>query len=586
MIQGVENGPSDNKCFDFLVSMAPRSVNTVETYFQHRQKLMQNNKSARVPPRHASALLKPCVNLQIDDKGTVNGVITRISPTFSLKGLDLLTEDIFRGISIVRLGASVHEINKLLANATQTQDVIRSVCYRETNFPSLSEIIPVHQGCDFVWANNTCTLKGGDAMTGQILNDIKNNEFSFYDACEIPTINPDNSNETIDYSYRDACEWNPMLCGSIGIYQQRLDKTPGLFLVCESSVSNMAGEVTSAIKADIMEHCNCGDFAESKELYFLENFSRRNRLRLIAQVAMALKIPVKTQVDIMAHESQRKERIAVEACGITMESLYALQDSENETFVYHAKGCVDISTNTGNVPVWSGSGNNLLIFKADAHRRSFEGIENDCTKFLTKPSDDGIVAFPVENISEDSLENVERIEREFNTLPKMSMYDLALHAKQYHGSIRKNDVDVMSINDNFGEFLFTSTRYDGMLPIVLHPKIHRNYEHVKENFLRNEGMFPKTNMKKKKFKKKPSINSYSPAVKRAFDQIFSKTNETFDYQSHLFDYEEMKSPENTGRVMFSWDDTTINFIDKFLMCNTEELSTSVLEPLLCVSSKT
>ena len=252
-------------------------------------------------------------------------------------------------------------------------------------------------------------------------------------------------NLNFDVCMRDACSWDSSLNGMIGVFVQDHGDNPGVFLACTSSMPDLATELVRAIKSDVAGVATCADFCTSKEMWFLENINRRNRLRLIAELAEYIDIQVPTTKDTYSHTDQYI-MLAVESCGIPFEHVCQVDSTlshysnfvtlSDETgasvcvdrpVIRHYKGCVDAGYVVGPVPIFLGNSQGILVLLPINHYRENTGIENDHVTLFEPHVKGQNYLIPVVNVWESRMQNIEKIQEDIRTLPFMRAKDILHH---------------------------------------------------------------------------------------------------------------------------------------------------------------
>lgn len=237
-----------------------------------------------------------------------------------------------------------------------------------------------------------------------------------------------------------------------------------------------------------MHRVSAQEFCQSKEMWFLQNINRRNRLRLILDVAACLKIAVPSTVDIYAHPDDSRRRVAAECCGVCTEffdSVAVLERNENQTLavhefakdtreikvVRHFKGCVDLSQHAGAIPVHVSEARGLVVLSAGGNCRAGAGLANDTLAFSEAIG--GAVGshclFPVINITEDRASHSAKIQQEIQTHAHFSLHDIVQHSI-YAQTVLSSDIRRLAdAHDACGHNLFFGVHYEPPLPTVVYP---------------------------------------------------------------------------------------------------------------------
>jgi len=223
---------------------------------------------------------------------------------------------------------------------------------------AVDQIMPSGEAHDFWWFGQTCELKGGSTTHDCILHDGKRGDVIFrgYDAfscIERSGARACKQDAGADQSFQDACVWEPVLHGSLGIYTQRAGDGNSIFFVCISDFEQIASDIVRSIKSDLGNSTNVYDFCSSKEMWFLEKISRRNRLRLIAHLGIC----VPQNPDLYAHPKQAASNLAIECFGVNLDHIECMHRRNVLTqklvpIVRNYKDCTDMTHSRGPVPVF------------------------------------------------------------------------------------------------------------------------------------------------------------------------------------------------------------------------------------------
>lgn len=327
---------------------------------------------------------------------------------------------------------------------------------------------------DFVWYQKKCTLTCDERVVRASKRDYDEQTLNFYKLWEISDTNMD-MRDSHDTGFRDSCPWNPVIeNGMLGLFQQKSDAKPGLFLVCISSVPSLGSELMKAIKSDVQNRCSLSDFANSKEVWFLESISRRNRLRMIYKAATELGLRVCTTKDCMAHASQREERIAVESCGALHESLYSYE-SPSGPRVVHSKGCVDPSLCAGPIPLWMGNGHPIITFLPESIDRTGDYIENDLASFSTSSCRQSVTPFPTVNIFEHSADTAALVKNEKDKCQFIHTDDILSNIALSNIYVPPRIINTLNMRDAYNDTMFYAVQYSPELPLVIYPKTNAKF---------------------------------------------------------------------------------------------------------------
>ena len=303
--------------------LALRSTDTVETL----AKTQQRYQSLATDDPDKANVIHPCANLQKKATG-LSGLMCEVQGSSLLNATDMLTEEAFRGISVVKCNIDDMQALSLLQRKVELGEKLRGLMRDMQEARNnkagmlLDQIMPTDAAQDFWWLGQTCEYKGGSTTKECILHDGKRGDVVFYDAftCIARPENAPNTHEAgSDCGFRDACVWEPNLHGSIGIYTQGAGDGNNLFLVCVSDFDQIASDIVLSMKADLGNSTSAADFCSSKEMWFLERIALRNRLRLILRVAQHLGIKVPQKKDMYAHPQQQNADLAIECCGVNLD---------------------------------------------------------------------------------------------------------------------------------------------------------------------------------------------------------------------------------------------------------------------------
>ena len=196
----------------------------------------------------------PAINMQKKNTG-LSGLMTEVNGSNTLNHLDLVTDEVYAGISVVKCNITETQSTSLLEPKQQKRlqerlDVfMQELDARSCNKQSviLEQVLPDGVTNDFWWLNNSCEFNGKVAVQDCILHDHLQKDLNFYEA--FTCINKsdrsmnDDEHREFDESYRDGSAWDPFLHGSIGLYTQKCGDTRAFFLVCVSDFSCIASDI-------------------------------------------------------------------------------------------------------------------------------------------------------------------------------------------------------------------------------------------------------------------------------------------------------------------------------------------------------
>ena len=458
--------------------LALRSTDTIETLVKTQQRYQSLASDA---PDQANVIYS-CANLQKRDNG-LSGLMCEIQGTSLLNTTDLLTEQVFKGISVVKCNIdNLHAISLMQRKdelSLKLHSFMRDMETARKNKAGmlLEQIMPTDEALDFWWWGQACEFKGGSVTKDCILHDRKRGDIVFYDAftCISRTDNNSNIHETAsDHSYRDACVWEPILHGSIGIYSQRAGDGNNIFLVCISDFDQIASDIVRSMKADLGSSTNAYDFCSSKEMWFLENIALRNRLRLILCVAQHLEIAVPQKTNMFAHPKQTQSNLAIECCGISLDHVECHLQVDKLTHntvavVRHYKDCIDVTHHKGPIPVFLGGEQGILIVLPEKASHLSFANHHDTVGYIQSKGDQKVHLCPTLNISELSRLNLQKIRAEQQNIVHMTMNDL-LYDLQVQGlHIPVHVHELLLSTDEQGCSFFYGVHHGPNTPRLIYP---------------------------------------------------------------------------------------------------------------------
>jgi len=465
--------------------MALRSSDTIETL----SKTQQRYQSLSTDDPEKANVIHTCANLQKKNTG-LSGLMCEIQGSSLLNTTDMLTEEVFKGISVVKCNIIDTQAISLLQRKDELVSKLhnfmtdRQMAQNNKAGMLLEQIIPTDEGRDFWWLGQTCEIKGGSNTKDCILHDAKRGEVVFYDAFTCISraeTGPDQHETGCDQSYRDACVWEPLLHGSIGIYTQGTADGTSLFLVCISDFDQIATDIVRSMKADLGSSTNAADFCGSKEMWFLENIALRNRLRLILHVAQHLDIKVPHKTDMYAHPKQTHSDLAIECCGISLDHIGCRLVVDAETYksvsvVQHYKDCMDITHRKCPIPIFLGEKQGLLLLLPEkANHASFANY-NDTLPFVPNKTGQRVNLCPTLNICEQNRLNLQKIRVEQQNIIHITMDDLLydLHSQGLH--IPQHTRELLISTDEHGGFIFYGVQYSANTPRIIYPHVIPAFE--------------------------------------------------------------------------------------------------------------
>lgn len=123
---------------DILPMLHTVSMNTIETFQEKRKQVKRLDSSAYV---------FPCCNLQRESKGSdMVGVFSDMDGEASLAALEFGSEDIFKGISVVRCTMTDMEIASTLSNTARIRSTLQELVNTKSPFPALGDLLPSDKG--------------------------------------------------------------------------------------------------------------------------------------------------------------------------------------------------------------------------------------------------------------------------------------------------------------------------------------------------------------------------------------------------------------------------------------------------------
>jgi len=460
--------------------LALRRTDTIETLSktQQRYQLLASEVPDQVNVIHTS------INLQKKNTG-LSGLMCEIQGTSLLNAADMLTEEVFRGISVVKCNVDelqaiailqrkddlVGQLNQFLTAMQTTQN--------NTAGMLLDQIMPSGEAHDFWWFGQTCELKGGSTTRDCILHDGKRGDVIFYDAfscIERSGARACKQDAGADQSFRDACVWEPVLHGSLGIYTQRAGDGNSIFFVCISDFEQIASDIVRSTKSDLGNSTNVYDFCSSTEMWFLENISRRNRLRLIQRTAAHLGICVPQKPDLYAHPKQAASNLAIECCGVNLDHIECTHRRDILTqklvpIVRHYKDCTDMTHSRGPVPVFLGDEIRVLLLLPD--KTSYASFANysDTLQFIQNKTGCTVHLCPLLNVREQNRANIRKIQTEQQNIVHVTIPDLIYDLQQQGLQIQPHVYDLLMSTDEYGNFLFYGVQLGVATPSVIYPRV-------------------------------------------------------------------------------------------------------------------
>lgn len=186
---------------DVYTLLAPAGVNTLQT-FQDRQKTLSD--------RCRDALMVPALNLQLQGNGgALSGLSVRVPAHAPAHALELLSEGMFRGTSVVRIKSPDAAVQSVLQDQAKTKAALNKFMRisATATLPELASLMPPAEAHDFLWAGNSCVLVASEAAKAAMQKDHDTQRVSFYHAYELSLAKSAWGEETLDFSLRDGCAW-------------------------------------------------------------------------------------------------------------------------------------------------------------------------------------------------------------------------------------------------------------------------------------------------------------------------------------------------------------------------------------------
>jgi len=458
-----------------LPCLALRSADTLETLSKSQQRYQLISSEA---PELAN-VIHACVNLQKKDTG-LSGLMYEMQGESLLNCTDMLTEEVFRGVSVVKCNINEIEAIALMQQkdelSTKLDAFLSNMHAAKKNKAGmlLDQILPSAEGRDFWWFGQTCELKGGASMRDCILLDGKRGDVVFYDA--FSCIGRAGQDAGADLSFKDACIWDPVLHGSVGIYTQRAGDGNSVFLVCVSDFDQIASDIVRSMKADLGNTTNVYDFCTSKEMWFLEKIVQRNRQRLILQTAEHLGICVPRKTDLYAHPKQDKPDLAIECCGVNLDHIEC--SLQHNTLTHHAtpvvrhyKDCIDVLHRSGTIPVVLCDNMGFVLLLPDKLSHASFANHNDTPPFVQNRTGRHTHLCPTHNIFEKNYSSVQKIIAEQQNVVHVTISDLLYDMQQQGIGIHPHEYDLLTSTDEYGNFLFYGAQHGAGTPTLIYPHI-------------------------------------------------------------------------------------------------------------------
>jgi len=463
-----------------LPCLALRSTDTMETL----AKAQQRYRSIASEAPELANIIHTCVNLQKKETG-LSGIMYEIQGESLLNSTDMLTEEVFKGISVVKCDIDEIQAIALMQRKEELTDKLHTFLSKMQQTRQakagmlLDQILPSAEGQDFWWYGQTCELKGGVSIRDCILHDGRRGDVSFYDAFSCIHRSASSfigDDAGFDLSFKDACIWDPILHGSIGLYTQRAGDGNSVFLVCVSDFDQIASDIVRSMKADLGNTVNAYDFCNSKEMWFIEKIALRNRLRLLLQTAQHLGIRVPQKYDLYAHPKQANSDLAVECCGVNLDHIECVLQQRALTHkstpvVRHYKDCIDICHRKGPVPVFLGDDLGFMLLLSDKFSQASFSLYNDPLPFVQNKNGQLIQLCPTHNIFEQNYTSVQKIRSEHHNIIHVKIDDFLYDMQQQGIRVVPCVYDLLTATDEFGNCLFYGVQHGVGTPTVVYPRI-------------------------------------------------------------------------------------------------------------------
>ena len=552
----------------FFSCMTPRSMDTIETLV-NKQRMYESTTDISL------GTIYPCSNLQKKNTTGLTGIMTEFKGDTVLHTLDSITDNIFCGTSVVRCNMS-EDVGESIIHMQQKLDMYMK--NKECNVGVvLEKVLPSNESMDFWWLGQSCEFKGCTQVKDCIFHDQKTDCVNFYDA--YTCVENHDENENIDRKQRDACVWDTVLRGSIGIYAQENDKHREFFFVCVSDFASVASDIVRSIKSDIGTKTNIFDFCSSKEMWFLNNISRRNRLRLILEVSEHLGLSVDRQYDMYANESVADPYTAIEVCGVELNHTDCFERMEASTgkitqSVGFYQSCVDARKQNSIIPVYLGDSTGLILFMPQKLNNNTFAIYSESAEFVNNSVQKKSYLCPVINVVESEMSNVKKIQNEHKNLTYLTIEDI-LYDMNLHQNIPDTSfVQVLKSKNEYGESLFYGVRHDAIKSlVVIYPKYVASFIQSMSTIVSSEPHTPIPHTKKE---------SRAPERYSTVAETMCKDFVVHTECENIFGFEEEKHKTKSKQTMVSleWDDSVISNMQNMSMMNNHKIDTLKIMPII------
>jgi len=576
----------------FFSCMAPRSIDTIETLI-NKQRTYQTTSSSMLGTIH------PCSNLQKNSSTGLTGIMTEFDSNVVLHTLDSIADNIFGGISVVKCDMSEAEAVALesVANVAALQQKLESFMKEKHDARNsksnvvLEQVLPDANTTDFWWLDQSCEFTGGSHVHDCILKDHKDGRLNFYEA--FTCIQKNERLDEYDTAHKDASCWDPVLRGSVGLYRPQNGGKTDIFLVCVSDFSSVASGIVRSIKSDIGNKINILDFCQSKEMWFLQNLSLRNRGRILLEVAEHLGLSVPTKYDLYANENSPNPQLAIEVCGAEINSTQCYQHMNLRTGsisqgVRFFQSCVDVSMHRSILPIYLGDSVGVMLLLTDKLGHDTFSLYPDTPRFVHNSIVNKSYLCPVTNICEADSSHVKKIGMENKNLTFLSTEDV-LHDMHNHSyEIDVAFLEMLRSKNEYGESLFYGIRHDLIRSlVVMYPRNTPCYIQSALQIDRPVSVVAKVGavdaVDTAKPREAPATQTvrYS-TLEETISNNFTWTGALDDGTESVFGFEHSmsSSKQKQNTVCVEWDDLLISSVQKMSMMNNHKIDSVKLVPIL------
>lgn len=456
-----------------------RSLDTIET-LARKSDLLTNVSLQHDVPRGAARVIAGSNLQKIRERG-ITGVAFDYHGDMDLAHLDSVTERVFGGTSFVRCkqtaaldelltGSQVVLGQKLAAFCGQK----RRVC---TKSPKINDLMPgMNSAVDFYWANVSIKYHDDRRKNSLLTEDFNNQRFHFYELCFC--VQDDLLAQCADYAVRDVTPWTSVLDGYIGLYKQHQSTGASYFLGCNSFMPGIATTFVTSVKHDLSRETTIQDYVNSKEMWFIENINRRNRLRLLRECAVHLNIEVITTHDFYAHRDM-EPTVAYEAFGHLYEyvenvktrvrSEAKLVDVVTETRTRHYLGCTEATTVHEPIAFELGPKEGfVMLYPQEQHGLPLDGQLTQSVT-ISDPANARDCVIPITNIQEQSLDDVHAVDSQVGQMRCLTVDEILFTAFQTGQALSPSVLSLLHARDAYNHPLVYGVQYPDGLPIVLYP---------------------------------------------------------------------------------------------------------------------